>query len=202
MSDAFTVPFLPASLTWKNQPLDSASDVERQISIRAGADTDWFSDPAGTPAKHTAPVALFLPPDPTFRLQARVTVEFAATYDAGVLFAYIQDDLWAKLCFENSPQHQPMIVSVVTRGVSDDCNSTRIEAQSVYLRIYRQGAIFAFHYSQDAHYWHLVRYFSLGNPGPLRVGFSAQSPTGQGCKVIFSEIQYMPGALSDLRNGE
>jgi hypothetical protein len=33
------------------------------------------------------------------------------------------DALWAKLCFELSPQHQPMIVSVVTWGTSGDCNA-------------------------------------------------------------------------------
>jgi hypothetical protein len=36
----------------------------------------------------------------------------------------------------------------------------------------------------------------------LRIGFSAQSPTGQGCKAIFSEIRYLPGKIVDLRNGE
>ena len=129
-------------------------------------------------------------------------MEFAATYDAGTLFVYVHDALWAKLCFEYSPQQQPMIVSVVTRGVSDDCNSVCVEDNSVYLRVYRQGEVLAFHYSLDGHYWHFVRHFSLGDAGQLRIGFSTQSPTGQGCRASFSEIRYTPGTLSDLRNGE
>ena len=32
--------------------------------------------------------------------RARVTVDFTATYDAGVLVLHQRDDLWAKLCFE------------------------------------------------------------------------------------------------------
>ena len=95
-----------------------------------------------------------------------------------------------------------MVVSVVTRGVSDDCNSVTIEDRSVYLRLYRQDRVLAFHYSQDGRYWHFVRHFSLGDLERVGVGFSAQSPLGEGCEVIFSEIRYTLSPLSDLRNGE
>ncbi len=118
-----TLSSIPAVISWKNKPLSSTSDAVQQINITAGGDTDWFIDPAGGQGKNNAPIALFMPPDSAFCLQARVTVGFASTYDAGTLFVYSNDALWAKLCFEYSPQQQPMIVSVVTRGVSDDCNS-------------------------------------------------------------------------------
>ena len=202
MNDSFTLASVPESLIWKNQPAQSTSDARGQLGITTGPQTDWFRDPAGEHVKENAPIALFVPPDPVFRLQAKVTVEFAATYDAGTLFVYVHDALWAKLCFEYSPQQQPMIVSVVTRGVSDDCKSVSVGDRSVYLRIYRQSDVLAFHYSLDGQYWHFVRHFSLGILEQARVGFSTQSPTGQGCQAVFSEIRYTPGALSDLRNGE
>ena len=203
MSDSFPLASLPVDLTWKNPPLKSASDAELpQISITTGSQTDWFIHPSGEPVKVDAPIALFRPPDSTFQLQAKVTVDFAATYDAGTLFIYVHDTLWAKLCFEYSPQGQPMVVSVVTRGVSDDCNSVTIEDRSVYLRVYRQDRVLAFHYSYDGRYWHFVRHFSLGDLEQVGVGFSAQSPLGEGCDVIFSEIRYTLDPLSDLRNGE
>jgi len=202
MGDSLRLTSIPAVITWKNQPSESSSDGEQQISITTGAETDWFINPAGGQVKNDAPIALFLPPDETFTLQARVTVGFAATYDAGTLFVYAQEALWGKLCFEYSPQQQGMIVSVVTRGVSDDCNSVGVEDHSVYLRVYRNGGVLAFHYSLDGQYWHFVRYFSLGDAGPLWMGFSSQSPTGQGCQVNFSEIRYTTGTLADLRNGE
>ena len=201
MNDSFTLASVPETLTWKNQPVESTSDTQ-QLSITTGSQTDWFRDPAGKNVKENAPIALFVPPDSTFSLQARVTVEFAAMYDAGTLFVYAHEALWAKLCFEYSPQGQPMIVSVVTRGVSDDCNSVSIGDHSVYLRMYRQSDVLAFHYSLNGQYWHFVRFFSLGILEQLRVGFSTQSPTGQGCRAVFSEIRYTASALSDLRNGE
>ena len=56
---------------------------------------------------------------------------------------------WAKLCFEYSPQREPMVVSVVTRGLSDDCNSFVVDGATVWLRIARVGSAFAFHASTD-----------------------------------------------------
>jgi len=95
-----------------------------------------------------------------------------------------------------------MIVSVVTRGLSDDCNSVVIDGNTVYLRVTRVGQAFALHYALDGKYWHFVRYFTLGNAEGLRTGFLAQSPTGEGCTVVFSEIAYRAGAPKDLRSGK
>jgi regulation of enolase protein 1 (concanavalin A-like superfamily) len=199
---AFHLTTLPAELSWRHNPVAWNVDAQEQVTIQAGAATDWFSDPAGAPRKDDAPNALFVSPDQRFTLSARVSVTFASTFDAGVLLARVSDDVWAKLCFEYSPQRQPMVVSVVTRGISDDCNSASLSGDSVYLRITRQAAILAFHYSLDGLVWELVRYFSLGDAPHMALGFSVQSPTGSGCVATFSRIRYSPSAVSDLRSGE
>jgi regulation of enolase protein 1 (concanavalin A-like superfamily) len=95
-----------------------------------------------------------------------------------------------------------MIVSVVTRGRSDDCNSKIIDGNEVYLRVARLGQAFAFHYSEDGRTWHLVRHFTLGPVDELQVGFSSQSPTGPGCRSTFSEISYEPRLLKGIRSGK
>jgi regulation of enolase protein 1 (concanavalin A-like superfamily) len=199
---SFKLPAIPAELQWKNSPVDWRAAPDGSLAIHAGEKTDWFIDPAGMVTVGNAPVALFAPPDTEFILSANVTVNFGSMFDAGVLFAYVRDDVWAKLCFEYSPQSQPMVVSVVTRGSSDDCNSVVIDKNEVHLRVSKNGPTFAYHYSLDGKSWHMVRYFALGALEGLRVGFSAQSPTGNGCQVTFSDIQYRAGRLADLRSGE
>ncbi len=195
----FTLPSIPTPLDWQIAPLDW--QIDPALTIKAGPKTDWFIDPNGTFRIGTAPNALFAAPDSNFTLSAKVTVDFAATYDAGVLRIHERDDLWAKLCFEYSPQGHPTIVSVVTRGYSDDCNSVQIAGNTVHLRLARLGDAFACHYSLDGHYWHLVRYFTLGKLQLPQFGFSCQSPTGNGCSAVFADIHYQPRKLSDLRNG-
>jgi uncharacterized protein len=130
-----------------------------------------------------------------------VKVAFAVTYDAGTIQVRFANDIWGKLCFEYSPQGEPMIVSVVARGVSDDCNSESVNTDTVWLRIAQTERTTAFHFSLDGKRWNFVRYFSLGAHFELRAGFSSQSPTGKGCRAEFSEISYRPGTLSDLRSG-
>lgn len=190
---------IPYSLAWQ-VPAVSASFADDKLSITAGPKTDLFTDPRGQINVANTPRLMFMPQG-DFMLSATVTVPFAATYDAGVLVAHVDETHWGKLCFEYSPQNEPMIVSVVNKGDSDDCNSVVIAGNTVHLRLTRIGRAFAFHYSIDKCFWHFVRYFNLGVEGAA-IGFSSQSPTGVGCTATFEDIRFEPRAPSDLRNGE
>lgn len=194
-----TIPGLPMALRWRGQPA-AARIADAVLSIEAGPATDWFADPGGGSLELSAP-ALLGSASGDFLLGARVQVAFAATYDAGALALWHDDRTWAKLCFEFSPRGEPMVVSVVTRGESDDCNSAVIAGDAVWLRIARIGGAHAFHWSADGQRWSFVRHFRLGGNGPVSVGFEAQSPTGQGCEARFSVIRFEPRALGDLRDG-
>ena len=136
-----------------------------------------------------------------FVLSAKVAVEFASTYDAGVLVLFRDALCWAKLCFEQPPNGDPMVVSVVNRRVSDDCNHFAVAASHVWLRVARGRDCFAFHASADGALWRLVRYFALEESVGISVGFAVQSPTGEGCRVRFDEIRYEAGRQTDLRCG-
>ena len=136
-----------------------------------------------------------------FQLSARVSVGFRSSFDAGVLVLWADERSWAKLCFEASPQLEPMVVSVVTRDVSDDCNAFVVDEDRVWLRIAKLGRAYAFHASADGSRWQLVRHFGLGDARP-RVGFLAQSPRGAGCRALFDEIEFAAATLADIRSGE
>ncbi len=135
-------------------------------------------------------------------LTALVEVTHTATFDAGVLVVYQSHQVWAKLCLELSPQGRATIVSVVTRGLSDDCNSFAIAAPSAYLRLAKLERAYAFHYSADGIRWELIRYFALNESSAAEIGFLAQSPTGNGCTARFREITFRPHKLRDIRSGE
>ena len=172
------------------------------LTITAGPRSDWFVHPGTREAKLDAPAQLEAIATGDFQLSARVEVDFAATFDAGVLALWHDEQTWAKLCFEYSPGGEPMVVSVVTRGVSDDANSTVIDGNAVWLRIARIGEAFAFHYSTDGERWNLVRHFALGADGALQAGFLAQSPTGNGCTARFTHVELTSSTLDDIRSGD
>ena len=170
------------------------------LTLTAGPRTDWFVSPADGSVKLDA-VAQLESVEGDFVLSARVEVDFAATFDAGVLVLWHDERTWAKLCFEYSPDREPMVVSVVTRDVSDDANSTVIDGNAVWLRIARIGRAHAFHYSTDGERWNLVRHFALVPDAELQAGFLAQSPTGDGCSATFSDVRFGAETLADIRSG-
>jgi regulation of enolase protein 1 (concanavalin A-like superfamily) len=171
------------------------------LTVDAGAATDWFVDPAAGAAPILNAPALLGEVTGDFMFSARVEVEFTATFDAGVLVVHADDESWAKLCLERTPDGEGMLVSVVTRGASDDCNSTVVDGNAAWLRISRLGPAFAFHASVDGTSWSLLRHFALPAAETLAVGFLAQSPLGAGCCASFDSIRFEPRRLDDLRDG-
>ena len=196
---SFSVESLPEKLDWIENPI-SFNYESGVLNIKSGPKTDMFIDPMREYTVLNAPVTVCRP-DQYFQLSAKVHVEFNSDYDAGVLILYANETQWAKLCFEYSPQKEPMVVSVVTRGISDDANSSIINGTAIFLRVSGLGKAYAFHYSHDGKYWHFVRYYYMETKDPLQLGFSSQSPTGEGCSVKFTDIVYTDSKLKDLRNG-
>lgn len=193
---------LPVTLSWQVPPVSSRLTGDAALTVVAGGRTDMFVDPAGGDPVLTAPRLLGPAPAGDFQLAARVRSRLVETYDAGVLLVWIGERSWAKLCFELSPQGAPTVVSVVTRGESDDANGFTVDGDAVWLRVSRLGRAWAFHASVDGAFWHLVRYFRLEHAAePALVGFEAQSPTGPGCEVTFDQITFVPKAPAGLRDG-
>lgn len=201
MTIAIAVDTLPP-LSWSNGPGAARQPTPGRLVLTAAAGTDWTNSALGGPQQQGATSLGFVPTE-DFTLSARVRVDGPrSTFDAGVLAIWGDEDHWAKLCFEFSPQGQAMVVSVVTNTWSDDCNSTVITDGHVFLRVAKVGAGWAFHSSADGETWEFVRVFRLDFDGELNVGFLAQAPLGETCVAEFDAIEYRIGAPSDLRNGE
>lgn len=202
-ADQNSVPSLdgiPSPLEWQNPPALWKIDNHQTLSITGGKQTDWFASPFGDERRDNTPRLLFKPAE-DFVLSAKVTTDFKSQWDSGVLALYVNDSLWAKLCFEMTIEKHAAIVSVVTRDLSDDNTSIALPGTSVYLKIAKAGQAIFFYASQDGENWSIVRAFSLGKNPDLRIGFSSQSPVGDGCTTVFSQIRYLPKKV-DLFSGK
>lgn len=190
---------LPEDFEWLNPP-KQWEFTDGRLEMWAPNNTDFFLDPRGNPPSMSAPF-LYTNLTGNFQVETKVEVDMQATFDSGCLMLMVDSRRWAKLCYEYT-NSQPSIVSVVTSGFSDDCNGTIGLSQSPHLRISRVGNSFAFHYSLDGNWWELVRYFYLDAPEQLQVGVVAQSPSGKGCQVSFSHLEYSPEGIIDIRSGK
>lgn len=193
--------------TWLDgTPAPEHSWAGGTLTVSSGPRTDRFADPAGAHVFSNAPIVAA--PAGRGTLVATVEAEGTGQFDAAALYAVAGDD-WAKLALERSPAGEQMLVSVVTNGVSDDCNHRVVAAAgaatAVRLRVaVVGGGVFAFHV-EEAGRWELLRYFGLGRakaePDTVRLGLSAQSPLGEGCTARFGGLSWSDGVPADLRDG-
>ena len=217
MADPLTVPGVPFPLMPSSEDLWRVDEATGAVTVSALPHSDIFIDPGigsadggdindggaiNAESMLNAATLLGDVPPGDFQFSARVTVGFASTFDAGVLLLWLDEPRWAKLCFEFSPAGEPMIVSVVCRGLTDDANAFVVPGRSVWLRVSRLDRVYAYHASLDGRTWQLIRVFVLDNDTSRdRIGFEGQSPTGDGCSVTFDEIRFVRQRLTDLRDG-
>lgn len=192
---------IPGALIWHNQPVSYHIEGGDTLMISSGPKTDWFVDPFDETMAKSAPILAFDPGD-QFVFSTKVKVEFKSKWDAGALMLWADDHHWAKLSFEQSPEGRPTMVTVVTRGVSDDCNSVPLPGNSVYLQVARTKSTFVFYYSTDGSSWNILRTFRLEAPEKLTLGFESQSPAGSGLKAVFSDIRYSPRKIANIYTGK
>jgi regulation of enolase protein 1 (concanavalin A-like superfamily) len=206
VTDVLSLPQVPFPFT-ASPPDVWRRDEPDAVVAAAPAHTDLYVNPGGADSADAesllnAATLLGVPPTGDFQFSARVSVDFRSQYDAGVLLLWAGEEHWAKFCFEFSPASSPMVVSVVTRGVSDDANAFTVDGRTVWLRVSRIDRTYAYHASTDGTTWQFVRVFHLTDDiTGHRVGFEAQSPTGDGCTVTFDHIGFTTQRLAELRDG-
>ncbi|RPK31428.1 DUF1349 domain-containing protein [Paenibacillus xylanexedens] len=136
-----------------------------------------------------------------FVMRVKVEHDFKYVYDAASIMVMKDLDTWAKFCFELTDFNTHAIVSVVTNQFSDDANGSNIDSDSVWLQISRVGQSFAFHYSLDGKQFFMVRFFTLSVDEQVKVGFVAQSPTGEGGDRIYSQFSLEHKTVKNIRKG-
>lgn len=193
--DTIKISSIPQNLTWENQPVDFSS-ANNSITITAGAKTDMYRAADNSYAVDNAPQLLF-DADEYFVLTASIEHNFDNQWDAGAIVIKSDSLNYVKYCFEKDYTGAKRVVSVVTRGVSDDCNSVELKSDKIYYKVARNGNVVMLYYSEDNTNWYLIRGFLADFKGKVKAGFLAQSPTGEKNAVKFSDIKYELRKIKD-----
>lgn len=191
---------IPTSLNWEIRPLKFSVNGN-QLFVSAGEKTDMFRDPNVTYNTDNAPKLMFRPAD-DFVLSASIEHGFVNKWDGGAIILKSDSLNWVKFCFEKDYTGAKRIVSVVTKNISDDCNSVEIKSNKVYYKMAKAGNVITLYYSETGANWFLVRHLQFDAKPLFTVGFLAQSPTGKKCDVTFSNIKYEAKKIKDPYVGE
>lgn len=199
-SDILEIKGIPKKLFWENKP-EIFSLKANVLTITAGEKTDMFRDPNVTYNTDNAPKLLFKP-DANFVLSTSIEHTFANKWDGGALVLKSDSLNWIKFCFEKDYTGAKRVVSVVTKNISDDCNSVEISGEKVYYKIAKADNVITLYYSLNGVKWFLIRHLQFDFKKDFEVGFLAQSPTGTKCEVKFSDIKYQAVKIKDPYLGE
>ena len=138
---------LPRGFQWLNEP-ESWSVAAGVLRVTPAALTDLFRPPdRGAPQDN--PCLLYTSVSGDFTAVTHLRGEFVGFADAGAITVRTSPTNWAKLCMERSPIGDVSIVSVVTRGVSDDSNGELLDTPECWLRLTRKSDVFGMHHSLD-----------------------------------------------------
>jgi len=194
------IPGIPHPFTWENKPL-KFSTTTHGFTITAGRKTDMFQDPNMTYHTDNAPQLLFQA-DSNFVLSLSITHAFANKWDGGAIVLKSDSLNWIKFCYEKDYRGAKRVVSVVTKGISDDCNSMAMQADIIYYKVAKAGKVITLYCSEDGITWMLVRHLYFDFKPGFKVGFLAQSPEGEKCEVKFDNIKYIAKKIVDPYAGE
>jgi|SRR5688500_8576719 len=194
-NDRANVGVIPHKMEWENKPIEFTIKGNT-LAITAGEKTDMFRDPNVTYNTDNAPKLLFRPDD-NFVLTASIEHSFTQKWDGGAIVLKSDSLNWIKFCFEKDYTGARRVVSVVTKNISDDCNSVEIMANKVFYKIAKADNVITLYYSLEGSKWFLVRHLQFDAAPGFRVGFLAQSPTGTKCEVKFSDITYQAKKIKD-----
>jgi regulation of enolase protein 1 (concanavalin A-like superfamily) len=197
---ALIVPSVPFTLFWENTP-KNFKVMQKGFMIEAGEKTDMFRDPNATYNTDNAPKLLF-EPDSNFVLITSIRHSFENKWDGGAIVLKSDSAHWIKFCFEKDYTGAHRVVSVVTKDISDDCNSIAINSDQIFYKVAKAGNVVTLYYSENRQTWFLIRHLQFEFDQRLKIGFLAQSPTGKSCSVIFENIHYKAKKIKDPYMGE
>jgi len=198
--DSLSIKAIPYPLSWVNRGDQYELLSDNSLSITARGGTDLYNFAGGGPNKTNAPILGFQA-DENFVLTSQVKVGFEKPYDGGSLVLFEDSLHYAKLMFEKGHDGKIVISTGVTNTFTDDNINTELITEEVSLRIAKAGDLCIFYYSIDGQTWKLLRIFKFENQGNLKLGFSSQSPEGESCRTVFSNISYSPQPFNDFWTG-
>lgn len=172
------------------------------ITICSGAQSDFFNAPDGSVRLASAPLLLKkIDNTKPFTFTAIVKPGFVNTYDAGAVYLFCDEELWLKFAFEMDERGYTRLVTVRTKGTSDDNNHDAITQEEVYMKISSDSKTVGFYYSLEGQQWQLVRLYRNDYPDSIYIALSSQSLVGDGIKTQFTKIELTENSIDNFRLG-
>ena len=185
---------------WMNEPPHYTIE-NGTLRMRAPEKSDFFVDPESKKSTGNAPL-LYKMVSGDFVASALIKPNFDDIWNAGAMMVYIDSTHWIKFAFENSDATGKSIVTVVTKGVSDDANGVMLHTEDrIWLRIVRKGNAYSMHWSKDGIDYKMARLSTLPYAEKVKLGLEAQCPAGGPAPHEFEYFSLEHRTVENIREG-
>ncbi|NNJ89570.1 MAG: DUF1349 domain-containing protein [Eudoraea sp.] len=187
-----------AAYNWLNEP-QSYKIVDNSLVVTVAKGTDFFNNPEDDSITSSAPF-LYKILEGDFVAKVLVRPDFSSQWNAVALMVYLDDLNWIKFAFENSDATGPGIVTVVTKGTSDDANGVIIEnMDEIWLAIVKKNDIYSMHWSEDGENYTMARLTKMTESEEVKIGIEFQSPVGDTATHTVRYFETEMRTIQDLR---
>lgn len=185
---------------WLNAPKHYVIEND-YLLVTAPKNSDFFINPVDLSSSASAPF-LYREISGDFVAISKVSPDLSSKWNAAAFMVMINSENWIKFAFENSDATGPSIVSVVTKGTSDDANGAILNnTRAVWLKITRKGNNYAMHWSVDGLKYHMARLSAMPKADTVKLGLEAQCPVGVEALHRFDYLSIKSQTVEDLRTG-
>ncbi|MDX2245333.1 MAG: DUF1349 domain-containing protein [Bacteroidia bacterium] len=183
---------------WLNEP-ESFAIVDSSLSVKVKKGSDFFNNPEDGSVAASAPF-LYQKIQGDFVAKTFIQPDFSSQWNAVSLMVYLDSLNWIKFAFENSDATGPGIVTVVTKGKSDDANGVILnEHKQVWLAIARKNNNYSMHWSLDGDNYNMARLTSMPEQNEINIGVETQSPVGDSATHTIHFFSLESRTVQDLR---
>ncbi len=194
------LPGINKSHSWINAAA-AYHPTDTGIQIVAGEKTDKYIAPDYSYSIDNAPRLVF-EADKDFVFSAIIQHPFNNKWDGGALILEADKENWIKFCFEKDYTGAKRVVSVVTKGISDDANSIELPGDKAHFKMAKKADTVYLYVATTGNDWFLVRAINFKFNNSLKLGLLAQSPEGKTNTVTFSNVKYSAVTIKDFWVGE
>ena len=186
------------AMEWLNA-LTSTELKDSTLWVTVSQGTDFFNNPEDGSIVRSAPF-LHQRMQGDFVAKALVQPDFNSQWNAVALMVYLDSLNWIKFGFENSDATGPSIVSVVTKGSSDDANGVvSNDQEQLWLAIAKKDNNYSMHWSKDGKAFYMTRLTSMPEADTIQVGVEFQSPVGETATHTLHFFEVSNQSLENLR---
>jgi regulation of enolase protein 1 (concanavalin A-like superfamily) len=178
------------SMAWHQEPMEWHQDGER-LEVRTDDHTDFWRRTHYGFIRDNGHF-YYQPVTGDFTVSVTLSGDFQELYDQLGLMLRLNDSTWIKAGLEFL-EGKPQLSAVFTREYSDwSLAGDADQAQTLSLRMTRQGAAVRVEYQRPGERWTLMRVGYFAEASECLVGLMCCSPQRQGFRAVFSDFRIGP----------